>query len=46
MTETLRIEELNTFLPVASLEALPAEEQKYVSNIGKNISPTKKLPRV
>ncbi|WP_232733607.1 hypothetical protein [Bacillus cereus] len=28
MTETLRIEELNTFLPVASLEALPAEEQK------------------
>ncbi|CDN39418.1 unnamed protein product [Bacillus thuringiensis DB27] len=28
MTETLRIEELNTFLPLASLESLPAEEQK------------------
>ncbi|HHT7228223.1 TPA: hypothetical protein ACTZ5W_005564 [Bacillus cereus] len=28
MSETLRIEELNTFLPLASLEALPAEEQK------------------
>ncbi|MBG9522127.1 hypothetical protein BK767_18715 [Bacillus thuringiensis serovar kyushuensis] len=28
MTGALRIEELNTFLPLASLEALPAEEQK------------------
>ncbi|MEX0418405.1 hypothetical protein [Bacillus sp. C30] len=28
MTETLRIEELNTFLPLASLEDLPVEEQK------------------
>ncbi|MEX0415224.1 hypothetical protein [Bacillus sp. C30] len=28
MTETLRIEELNTFLPLASLETLPVEEQK------------------
>ncbi|HDR7791148.1 hypothetical protein [Bacillus paranthracis] len=28
MTETLCIEELNAFLPLASLEALPAEEQK------------------
>ncbi|OQR54887.1 hypothetical protein [Bacillus sp. CDB3] len=28
MTETLSIEELNTLLPLASLEVLPAEEQK------------------
>ncbi|MBU4642918.1 hypothetical protein [Bacillus toyonensis] len=28
MTETVKIEELNTFLPLASLEALPAEDQK------------------
>jgi len=28
LTETLRIEELNTFLPLASLEDLPVEEQK------------------
>ncbi|MGR5881173.1 hypothetical protein ACT7DC_03080 [Bacillus cereus] len=28
MTETVKIEELNTFLPLASLETLPAEEQK------------------
>ncbi|MCQ6305777.1 hypothetical protein [Bacillus cereus] len=28
MTETIKIEELNTVLPLASLEALPAEEQK------------------
>ncbi|OQR53555.1 hypothetical protein [Bacillus sp. CDB3] len=28
MTETIKIEELNTFLPLASLEALPAEDQK------------------
>ncbi|HHL0974805.1 TPA: hypothetical protein ACQUHP_006632 [Bacillus cereus] len=35
MTETLRIEELNTFLPVASLEALPAEEQKMRLQYGK-----------
>ncbi|MEC2866350.1 hypothetical protein [Bacillus thuringiensis] len=28
MTEIVKIEELNTFLPLASLEALPVEEQK------------------
>ncbi|MEK4503620.1 hypothetical protein [Bacillus sp. FSL R12-0069] len=28
MTETVKIEELNTFLPLASLEVLPAEDQK------------------
>ncbi|WP_260869882.1 hypothetical protein [Bacillus thuringiensis] len=28
MTETVKIEELNTFLPLDSLEMLPAEEQK------------------
>ncbi|PEO38456.1 hypothetical protein [Bacillus wiedmannii] len=28
MTETVKIEELNTFLPLASLEALPTEDQK------------------
>ncbi|WP_256869958.1 hypothetical protein [Bacillus sp. CDB3] len=28
MKETLKIEELNTFLPLTSLEALPAEDQK------------------
>lgn len=28
MKETLKIEELNTFLPLNSLEALPAEDQK------------------
>ncbi|MCQ6343544.1 hypothetical protein NPM06_28950 [Bacillus cereus] len=28
MTETIKIEELNTVLPLASLEALPAEDQK------------------
>ncbi|QDZ77277.1 hypothetical protein [Bacillus cereus] len=28
MTETVRIEELNTWIPLASFEALPAEEQK------------------
>ena len=28
MTETIKIEELNTVLPLASFEALPAEEQK------------------
>jgi hypothetical protein len=28
LTETIKIEEKNTFLPLASLEALPAEDQK------------------
>jgi hypothetical protein len=43
LTETIKIEELNTVLPLASLEARLLKIKKYAYNIGKSTFQSKKF---